>query len=157
MPLGRWPGLTVACGVAAIEESDDWVGRDRRYPAGDGDARLVRLLERKQSSIVRIRTAKYATPGLNDLLEWTTTLLPSHSWLSEFQLSQPDDKMGEQQINISGFSEGAASLVGLFDASPYFNDATLTSPISLDPVEARERFSMQMRVRKPRSEKSSTP
>jgi len=134
---------------------------DTQLATTGAKAREVRAhidrLERKQSSIVRIRTAKYATPGLNDLLEWTTTLLPSHSWLSEFQLSQPDDKMGEQQINISGFSEGAASLVGLFDASPYFNDATLTSPISLDPVEARERFSMQMRVRKPRSEKSSTP
>jgi general secretion pathway protein L len=103
-------------------------------------------LEKRRAAIIRVRTEKTEIPGLLDVLEQTTAILPLHSWLTEFQFSRPGGGNAAQQVSLIGFSEAAASLVGLFEKSSIFRDAALTSPISIDQVEGRERFSMQMKV-----------
>jgi general secretion pathway protein L len=45
-----------------------------------------------------------------------------------------------------GFSNAAADLVGLVDRSPMFVDTSLIAPISLDPIEKKERFALRARV-----------
>ena len=106
----------------------------------------VDTLEKKRAAIVRVRTEKDAIPGLLEVWDQTTAILPLHSWLTELQFSRPGNGSGAQQVSLIGFSEAAASLVGVFEKSSIFRDAALTSPISVDPVEGRERFSMQMKV-----------
>lgn len=108
---------------------------------------LVNQLEKKQSVLVYLRLYKSGTPGLIDLWNETTRILPPHTWVTEFRLSEAKDKQ-EQQVSIAGFSAAAPSLVGVVDGSALFADAVLTAPVSLDPVEGRERFALQAKVKK---------
>jgi general secretion pathway protein L len=39
--------------------------------------------------------------------------------------------------------------VGLVDRSTLFADASLTAPIALDPLEERERFALQAKLKRP--------
>jgi general secretion pathway protein L len=104
-------------------------------------------LEKKQAVLLRLRAHKADQPGLLDAWEEATRILPSHSWLTELRLSEAADK--QPQISMTGFSTAASSLVGIIDQSPFFTDASLTAPIALDPVEQRERFALQAKLKRP--------
>ena len=52
----------------------------------------------------------------------------------------------DRKIVVTGFSDGAADLVALIDASPLFQDVALIAPIAVDPIEQRERFVLQASV-----------
>jgi general secretion pathway protein L len=68
--------------------------------------------------------------------------------LHEFKVAETAGGL-EMQINLSGFSSAAPSLVGIVDRSPLFVDAALSAPVALDPIEGRERFALQAKVRRP--------
>jgi general secretion pathway protein L len=109
---------------------------------------LVDQLHEKRNALVRLRLQRSEAPGLIDLWEETTRVMPSHSWLTEFRLTETPDKRESQMIMI-GFSGAAPSLVGIVDGSRLFFDAALTSPVAFDAVEGRERFALQAKVRRP--------
>jgi general secretion pathway protein L len=109
---------------------------------------LVDQLREKKNILLRLRLQRSETPGLIDLWEEATRVLPSHSWLTEFRLVEAADKQ-EEQVAILGFSNAAPSLVGIIDGSPLFFDAALTSPIAFDATEGRERFALQAKVKMP--------
>ncbi|HXO69418.1 MAG TPA: PilN domain-containing protein [Bradyrhizobium sp.] len=109
---------------------------------------LVDQLQEKKNALLRLRLQRSEKPGLIDLWEETTRVLPSHSWLIEFRLAETVGKR-EDQVSITGFSNAAPSLVGIIDSSPLFFDAALTSPIAFDATEGRERFALQAKVRAP--------
>jgi general secretion pathway protein L len=101
-------------------------------------------LEQKQAVLFRLRSLKADRPRLLDAWEEVTKILPAHSWLTELRLSEISQ---DQQIAMTGFSSTATSLVGLIDQSPLFTDASLTAPVALDPVEQRERFALQAKLK----------
>jgi general secretion pathway protein L len=104
-------------------------------------------LDTEWASVAQVRSRKRDTPGVLDVWDEITRVLPSHSWLTELRISgAPGSK--EQQVAITGFSAAAASLVGLVDRSALFRDAALTAPISLDHTEDKERFAIQANIRK---------
>jgi general secretion pathway protein L len=107
---------------------------------------LIEELKEKNDALVQLRLRRSEQPGLIDLWEETTKILPSHSWLTELRVSEAGEKQ-DQQISILGFSSEAPSLVGIIDGSPLFRDAALTSPIAFDSSEGRERFALQAVVR----------
>lgn len=109
---------------------------------------LVDQLREKRSTLVRLNLQWSEAPGLIDLWEETTRVMPSHSWLTEFRLTETPDRR-EQQVSMVGFSGAAPSLVGILDGSRLFFDAALTSPVAFDAVEGRERFALQAKVRRP--------
>jgi general secretion pathway protein L len=109
---------------------------------------LVDQLQEKKNALLSLRRQRNEAPGLIDLWEETTRVLPSHSWISEFRLVETAGKH-EQQVTISGFSSAAPSLVGIIDSSSLLFDAALTSPIAFDPSEGRERFTLQAKVKMP--------
>jgi general secretion pathway protein L len=137
-------GLTYWRQGTALEKLDAQVGA-ARATAQQVRAALDRL-EQKRATLVRLRTRKAEEPGLLDAWEESTRVLPSHSWLTELRLSEASDK---RQISMTGFSQAAASLVGMIDQSPYFADTALTAPIALDPTEGRERFALHARLKRP--------
>lgn len=104
-------------------------------------------VEKKQTVLHHLRSQRAEVPRLLDIWEEATRIFPSHSWLTELRLSQAQPK-GEQQVVMIGFSAAASSLVGVVSKSPLFSDAALTAPVSMDPVEGRERFVLQVKVRK---------
>jgi general secretion pathway protein L len=104
-------------------------------------------LDTEWASVAQVRSRKRDTPGVLDVWDEITRVLPSHSWLTELRISgAPGSK--EQQVATTGFSAAAASLVGLVDRSALFRDAALTAPISLDHTEDKERFAIQANIRK---------
>ncbi len=104
-------------------------------------------LDNEWAGVAQVRSRKRDTPGVLDVWDEVTRVLPSHSWLTELRMSgAPGSK--EQQMTIVGFSAAAASLVGLVDRSALFRDASLTAPISVDRTEDKERFAIQASIRK---------
>jgi len=55
----------------------------------------------------------------------------------------------DRQITMTGFSAAASSLIGTITQSPLFFDATPTTAITVDPIEGRERFGLQAKIRPP--------
>jgi general secretion pathway protein L len=104
-------------------------------------------LEAARAGILRLRAEK-AGPGLLDVWEEMTRVLPVHTWLTELRLSTQPAR-NEQLLVVTGFSAAAATLVGLIDQSPLFRDASLTSSIAIDPVEKKERFAIEAHVTAP--------
>lgn len=102
-------------------------------------------LDHKHASIVYLRQQKRDIPGMLDVWEEISSILPDSCWLTELRLSEIAQKPGYVVV-MTGFSTAAADLVALVDKSPLFADATLTAPIALDPTEQRERFTLQARV-----------
>jgi general secretion pathway protein L len=137
-------GLTYWRQAAALDELDGQVTAARTK--AQHVRTVIDKLEHKQAMLVRLRARKAEDPGLLDAWEEATRVLPSHSWLTELRLSESGDK---RQIAMTGFSQAAASLVGMIDQSPFFTDTALTSPIALDPSEHRERFALQTKLKRP--------
>jgi general secretion pathway protein L len=105
----------------------------------------VDSIERSQTLLLRLRARKSNAPGLLDIWDEATQILPDHSWLTELRVSQTSGEA--TQVSMIGFSSAAASLVGLVDRSKLFTDASLTAPVTLDSIEGRERFSLQAKLR----------
>lgn len=105
-------------------------------------------LQEKQNILARLRIRRGEAPGLLELWEEITRVLPSHTWLNELKLIDASDAQ-HQQVSITGFSSAATGLVGVFDNSPLFSGASLMGPVALDTLEGRERFSLQARVKAP--------
>ena len=121
---------------------------DARIRAVKERAQKVRAVldaaEQKQNALMQLRSRRQS-PGLVDILEETTHILPTHSWLVELRLSDVPDKR-ERRLALVGYSAEAPSLVSILNASPKFAEASLTAPISVDNVENRERFSLQATI-----------
>jgi general secretion pathway protein L len=109
---------------------------------------LVDQLRERRDALAGLRLQRSEAPGLVDVWEETTRILPLHSWLTELRLTEGAGKR-EQQVTMTGFSSAAPSLVGIIDGSRLFFDAALTSPVSFDATEGRERFALQAKVRSP--------
>jgi len=99
-------------------------------------------LQQELAILLRLRSRR-SEPGLLDLWEEATRILPAHTWLSELRLSESPDG---RQVVMTGFSAAAAALVGLLDRSPLFSEASLAGPITLDQAENKERFVIQANV-----------
>jgi len=112
-------------------------------------------IEQSQAVLLKLRARKTDAPGLLDIWEEATQILPDHSWLTELRVSQTSAEA--TQVSMIGFSSAAASLVGLVDRSALFTDASLTAPVTLDPIEGRERFSLQAKLRFHEQVSKATP
>jgi general secretion pathway protein L len=109
-------------------------------------------LRQEQAVVQRLR-AERNEPGLLDVWEEATRVLPVHTWLSELRLSETPQG---RQVVLSGFSAAAAGLVPLLDASPMFAEAALVGPITMDQAEGRERFIIQAKLKDPASPRTAS-
>jgi general secretion pathway protein L len=114
-------------------------------------------LDRKQAAIVRIRSQKRDAPGLLEVWEQVSRILPLNSWLTELRLSEVGQKQDQQLVVMTGLSTAAADLVAVIDKSSLFADAALTAPIALDSIEQRERFTLQAKLRQKRQIEKPAP
>ncbi|HEY7550094.1 MAG TPA: PilN domain-containing protein [Hyphomicrobiaceae bacterium] len=122
-------------------------GLQAEIAAATGKARRVLgaidKLRQEQAVVQRLRAERNA-PGLLDVWEEATRVLPAHTWLSELRLSETPEG---RQVVLSGFSATAAGLVPLLDGSPMFAEAALVGPVTMDPAEGRERFIIQAKLK----------
>lgn len=119
-------------------------------------ARVRQVVDRASSEsrlLSVLRNARRDRPQFADLWEETARILPDSAYVTDFRLSET--KADEQALDIVGFANSAVGLPALFNNSPLFGDASLTAPITPDPREKREGFSLQAKLehRKPESAK----
>jgi general secretion pathway protein L len=141
----------VAVGLKFWQQQSLLEQLDIKIAASRAKAQQVRAqlddIGKLQAAIRRVRVDKSTIPCLLEVWDQVTITLPTHSWLSELQLTQSSADIPEQRLSLTGYSEAAASLVRVFDRSSLFRDASLTSPITVDPTEGKERFGLRMKVR----------
>lgn len=103
---------------------------------------LDRLQQLKRSQVPALVT-----------LEEVSKLLPDSVWLTDLRIEGAT-------VEISGLASSGASLPSLFEQSALFAGAALTAPLTLDPREDKERFTLRMRIRQPQAaaaERGSAP
>jgi general secretion pathway protein L len=103
-------------------------------------------LEHRHNSFSHLLARKHQAPALLDIWEEVTRLVPNDSWLTELRVTDASPSQ-DYRVAVSGFSTAAAKLVVIFDRSPLFREAALTTAIALDQTEQRERFALQAIVR----------
>ena len=74
-----------------------------------------------------------------DLLRELTVTLPDDTWLERLQIKG-------DSVQIIGQSGKASALVGIVEASKWFNGAGFTSPVTTDPRTGKERFMLNARI-----------
>ncbi|MFN7089157.1 MAG: PilN domain-containing protein [Allorhizobium sp.] len=85
------------------------------------------------------RAAKVKAIAVSTLWEELTRILPDSTWLTDLSVH-------ENGISITGFSQAAADLIAIADASPLFQDPRFTAPVMRVPGQEGERFTIQMKV-----------
>ena len=84
--------------------------------------------------------AMKADTGVLAVWDELSRILPEHTFLTETRIA-------DGTVTISGFSADAARLVRVIDQSPLFSGASLTSAITPDANERRDRFSIVFKLR----------
>jgi len=85
---------------------------------------------------------KQKAPALLPVLDELTKLLQDDTWLTHLQYS-------DQHMQIQGQSPAASALIGLLEASEFFNSVSFVSPLTQDKTTGRERFQISMGVEMP--------
>ncbi|HEY8261051.1 MAG TPA: PilN domain-containing protein [Methylosinus sp.] len=122
---------------AAISEASTRAASARRI--ADRAATDSRLL-------ATLREERAKNPTFVELWAEVSRVLPDGAFASELRLSERRE--GGRSMELIGFAESAATLPALFDRSSLFSDAKLTAPITPDPAEKRESFSLQANIRR---------
>ncbi len=102
-------------------------------------ARIERSLDAQSRQYAFLAQQKQ-DPATVAVLATVTRLLPDDAWLYEFELD-------DHEVRMHGYSAHAASLIALFDSSPYFRDATLRAPLVQGPKPGLQRFDISFDLR----------
>jgi len=103
------------------------------------------VLERSDvvvADLARLQQMKLKQIPAVEVLEELSRMLPDSVWLADF-------RMEGDIVDISGLAKSGAALPALFVPSALFADAALTAPLTLDPREDKERFSLRVRIKQP--------
>ena len=114
-------------------------------------ASVRKVLDRADATVgdlTRLQQLKLTRIPALDVLEELSRVLPDSVWLSEFRLEG-------DALDISGLAKSGAALPPLFAQSAIFTDAALTAPLTLDPREDKERFSLRVRTKQPTSQEAA--
>ncbi len=117
---------------------------DARVEAARARAVVVERLQQRLDAANRqaaFLAQQKRNPAAVAVLATVARLLPDDAWLYEFELNG-------DEVRLHGFSSEAASLIALFDSSPYFGDAELRSPLMQGPSPALQRFDISFKLRK---------
>jgi general secretion pathway protein L len=94
------------------------------------------------ADLARLQRMKLDEVPAVEVLEELSKVLPDSVWLSDLRIEG-------DTLDITGLAKSGAALPSLFVGSALFSDAALTAPLTLDPREDRERFSLRLRIKRP--------
>lgn len=115
-----------------------------RVDAARGGATTVEILQRRLDAANRqaaFLAQQKRNPAAVAVLATVARLLPDDAWLYEFELNG-------DEVRLHGFSTRAASLIALFDASPYFGEAQFRAPLMQGQTPGTQRFDISFKLRK---------
>lgn len=141
--------LLAASGVASLiylaldRQSDQLADLQGALAREAAAARAAAELDAEIRALRGIRDAPIARRALAEpvvaILDETTRLLPDGSWLTGFRVEGA-------RVSLSGFTDAAAGLLRIFEASDVFEAAAFSSPIAKDARTQRDRFSMTLQL-----------
>ncbi|NOR71096.1 MAG: fimbrial assembly protein [Methylomarinum sp.] len=85
----------------------------------------------------RLIKVKQRAPGLTELLNLLSQLMPDDTWLTHF-------KYNKDHLQIQGQSPSASVLISVLEASSIFSNARFVSPLTQDKKTGLERFQIRM-------------
>jgi general secretion pathway protein L len=142
--------IAAAVIIAVVDSALFWWRQERAIALIEAETAAVReralVVQGLKQEIDRTRSAlrvleeKRASRSTADLWRETSRVLPDHSWATDWRFQ-------DGLVSIAGFSTTATELVGLFEQSPLFMQASLNAPIAFDATTGRERFSLVAHVR----------
>lgn len=100
-------------------------------------------LERSDAAVAdlkRLQDLKLNQVSAVAVIEELSRALPDSVWLTDLRIEGG-------VVDIIGLAKSGAALPSLFVGSALFTDASLTAPLTLDPREDKERFSLRIRVK----------
>jgi general secretion pathway protein L len=92
------------------------------------------------ADLARLQRMKLGQVPAVEVLEELSRLLPDSVWLTDLRIEA-------DAVDIAGLAKSGAALPPLFVGSALFADAALTAPVTLDPREDKERFSLRIRLK----------
>lgn len=115
-----------------------------RSEAARAEAATVRLaVEASQAASAQIaaidRMLRARLPAAK-IIEELTVIMPDTAWISDLRVDG-------DVVEFTAYAKSAAALVPLLAKSPLFTEASLTSPVILDNIEDKERFSVRLRLK----------
>jgi general secretion pathway protein L len=145
--------LLTGAGLAATfwrqsQEADELDARIAEMSARASRVRQIADRASKESRLLAIlHETRRRNALITELWEEVSRLMPDSAFLTNFRVVE--SKAGERSVELIGFAQSAVGLPLLFDQSKYFSEATLTAPITYDPKDKRESFSLRLRARAP--------
>ena len=109
-------------------------------------------LERADAAVADLRRLQQMKHGkilAVEVLEELSKTLPDGVWLTDLRIEG-------DIVDITGLAKSGAALPSLFQRSALLVDASLTAPLTLDPREDKERFSLRMRIKQPEASRPPT-
>jgi general secretion pathway protein L len=145
--------LLAAAGLGATlwRQGQEAADLDARIADMSARAARVRQIADSASKESRLLSILHETRRKNarvaELWEEISRVMPDGAYLTDLHLSE--SKSGERSVELAGFAQSAVGLPLLFGQSKYFKEATLTAPITSDPKEKRESFSLRIKTLAP--------
>ena len=137
--------------LALLVAAHGWIERGLYGRALEREARCLepaaRQVQRQSQEVNSVMARAALLDGLRlstrqklEALQELTQRLPDGTWLQQVQL-------GEETVEITGYSKRVADLVPPLENSPFFSQVEFTSPVTLDS-QNKEVFSIRMRLRR---------
>jgi len=138
--------------LALLVAAHGWIGRvlydralQREISRLEAQAKQVQRQSQELSSVLArgalLDGLRLGSRQKLEILQELTKRLPDGTWLQQVQL-------GEETVEINGYSNRAADLVPPLENSPFFSQVEFTSPITRDS-QNKEVFWIRMRLRRP--------
>ncbi len=148
----------VAAGVAITIWRQEQLNGELEAKVADLSARAAKVRQLADRAtgesqlLATLRQERGKYPLLGDLWEELSRILPDGAYVTEARLSE--GRGGERIVDIIGLADSAVGLPALFDKSPVFSDASLTSAITPDVQQKKEGYSLQAKVKQTNAAKA---
>ena len=91
------------------------------------------------SGVAGIQEKMQREPGLVDVWQELTKVLPRSAWINSLALE-------DRTLRIAGSAKSAAELIGLLDASAVLSQVRFSSPVVTNRASNEERFQIEARI-----------
>ncbi len=108
--------------------------------AADESQALQKQIDAQAGESGFLAGRKRSAPEISEILDALTRLLPDDTWLTELRVKG-------NEIEITGLSLSASSVIGLIDRSPDFANPSFRSPVMQDPRTSHEQFNIAAQLR----------
>jgi len=135
--------LAVTVSLPLIQRQQGLDALNERLEKAKAEAKAATVLREQIDRIVTdgrfLSDKRRSAPTVTRTLHELTKLLPDGSWVGSLRIN-------EGVVQITGYSDGASSLIGVLQKSPLFEEVKFRSPVTQDARLGVERFSISARL-----------